>query len=138
MPRVTALLFVAVLMVAGGCSGIGARAPPTTPTGTAPSASPTGPPTVTPATDLPCAGDDPEKGTELLSVGPVSDATARQVTAGKRADFRELTPERRAVFLAALARDCNLVQSTFRFHDDDRVEYVLYDGSWYFLRVSVV
>jgi len=138
MPRAI-FLAVALLVVLVGCAGLGERAPSPTTTETAPSTTTmsTGSTTTT-TPEWSCVGEDPPKGTNMLSISPSSAETAKQINDNQRAKFKNLTVEQRKVFLEALGRDCNLVQSVFQFNNNDRVKYVRYDESWYYLRVSIV
>lgn len=81
---------------------------------------------------------DPQTGDELVSVTQVNESTAMRANASKRATFENLTDAQQAVFLEALRCDCNVEQDVFHFSNKSRVEYVRYDGTWYFVRVSVV
>jgi hypothetical protein len=83
-------------------------------------------------------GDDPRPGDELVSVVAVNESVAMRANASARAAFGNLTDDQQAVFREALECDCNVEQDAFHFDDKRRVEYVRYDGAWYFVRVSIV
>jgi|GEM_PF-2874495 len=82
--------------------------------------------------------DDPEKGDNLLSLSAVPNSTAENASAHEKANFSALSAAQREVFLEAHDCDCNVEQSVFRFNDKDRIQYVRYEGQWYFLRVTIV
>ena len=82
--------------------------------------------------------EGPQKGDNLLSVSRVDNSTAMQANKSKRASFSEFNESQQEVFLKAYNCSCNVNQVVFTFNDKDRVEYVQYDGDWYFLRVTIV
>lgn len=107
---------IALVVLVAGCAGVAPDAQATT--------------TAT--------GDDPQPGDELVSLMQVNESVAMQANASKRAAFGNLTDDQQAVFLEAHQCDCNVEQDVFHFSDKSRVEYVRYDGAWYFVRVTVV
>ncbi|WP_158055867.1 hypothetical protein [Halorussus halophilus] len=125
------LLFVLVLssVVLAGCAG--------SQSGTTTTASTTAS-TTTETTATATTSDEPETGDNLLSVSQAEDSTAMKVNESKRANFSDLDEDQRVVFRKAHNCSCNVQQDVFVFNDKDRIEYVKYDGQWYFVRVSAV
>lgn len=115
LPRGVAGIVVAVGVLVAGCAGV-APDPGATTTGS----------------------DDPRPGDELVSVTQVNESVAMRANASSRAAFGNLTDAQQAVFREALRCDCNVNQDVFHFGDKRRVQYVRYDGIWYFVRVSIV
>ena len=113
-----------------------------TPTGTTTAtATPTETATTTTTTTTETTPDttgEPQKGDNLLSVTAVDTDTVEAINESVKADFSELSDTQQAVFLDAHDCDCNVNQDVFRFNDEDQIEYVRYEGQWYFLRVSIV
>lgn len=82
---------------------------------------------------------DPEKGDQFLSVSRLNESQAMRWNASKRATFGNLSEERQQVVEEAIECDCNVeLDGEFSFHDKARVDVVEYDGTYYFLRVSIV
>ena len=96
--------------------------------------------TATAIADTPAATDaEPRKGDQFLSVSRLNESQAMQWNASKRASFGSLSEERQQVVKEALQCDCNVeLDGEFSFHDKARVEVVKYEGTYYFLRVSIV
>lgn len=120
--------FLVVNSALAGCANLSG--------GTTTTATPTETTTTTGTT--PDTTGAPQKGDTLLSVSAVDNDTAEAVTESAKANFSELSDTQQGVFLEAHECDCNSNQDVFRFSDTDRIEYVRYEGQWYFLRVSIV
>lgn len=95
-------------------------------------------PTTATTTETTTTTDTPEKGDNLLSVSKVNESTAMKVNESKREPFSSLNESQQDVFLKAYNCSCNVEQGVFKFNDKDRIEYVKYEGQWYYLRVSMV
>ncbi|MFC4448955.1 hypothetical protein [Halorussus aquaticus] len=96
--------------------------------------------TKTPTQTTPATTDDePQKGDQFLSVSSLDESRAMQWNASKRAAFENLSDERQRVVRRAIECDCNVeLSGEFSFYDKERVEVVEDDGTYYFLRVSIV
>jgi hypothetical protein len=147
MRTVLATALVA-LVVSAGCAGTYrvseeppenvttvAESPTTTETSTStPTRTTTSVQTLVETTD-----SEPQKGDQLLSASELNESQALTWNASKRATFDNLSAERQRVVKRAIECDCNVaLDGEFSFHDKDRVEVVNYDGTYYFLRVTVV
>ncbi|MFB6154446.1 MAG: hypothetical protein ABEJ22_01025 [Haloferacaceae archaeon] len=127
------LSLLSLLVVSGvtlaGCTGArgGAAASATTPTTERTTTTPTE-----------TTSDEPQKGDNLLSLSEVGDETAMDADAGERANFSALDSTQRDAFLRAYNCSCTVAQETFRYNDHGRIEYVRYEGQWYYLRVAIV
>lgn len=134
--RVVLIGVVGVVLLAG-CTG-------TTPSSTTTTSTPTSTTTATPTTITTTTTvaafptHDPATGDNLLSVSEVSAETAMKVNASQRATFENLTTGKQRAIDEALTCDCNVEQHAFTFNDKDRIRYVKYNGTWYYLRVAVV
>lgn len=130
--RVLLLSIVAVSGIAlAGCAGTQGDAPTTIETVT----TTPDPLTVTTTATPPST---PEKGDNLLSVMKVNSSTAMEANDSKRATFSALNQSQQEAFLRAYKCSCNVNQNVFQFNDKDRIEYVRYEGQWYYLRVTIV
>jgi len=143
MRTATVLICAAALLLAG-CAGApaGGSAPGANTTETTTAATDTSPKTEATTTTettstTTTTADDPDYGDNLLSLSAVPNSTAENVSAEEKANFTELTSAQRDVFLEA-RREGQVNQDVFRFNDEDRIEYVRYEGQWYFLRVAIV
>ncbi|MFC7201944.1 hypothetical protein ACFQJC_00300 [Haloferax namakaokahaiae] len=133
-------LLVTAMVLLSGCSGAPSEAPAMTSaqltTTTATTASETTALATSPPT--PTTTGEPQHGDNLLYTTEVNASSAMAADASKRADFTELTAAQQALFNQTYNCSCYVVQEEFRFNDDDRIEYVNYEGRWYFLRVAIV
>lgn len=136
-PRLVLLtLLVASGAMIAGCNTIQGGVTTTTDmsTGTVTTTSTPTTTTSTPTTTT----STPKEGDNLLAVSSVNNSTAMEVNQSKRANFSELDSDQQDVFLEAHNCSCNVNQNIFEFNDKDRIEYVKYEGQWYYLRVSAV
>ena len=135
----TALLtaFLVLNIALAGCAALSGEQPPTTEPTTTPAPTTTTPTTTTAETTTETTSE-PEKGDNLLAVSAVANDTVESVNASKKANFTELNETQQDVFLEAHECDCNVNQDVFTFNDKDRIEYVHYEGQWYYLRVTAV
>ena len=137
-PRTGLLTAVLVVNIAlAGCAALSGEQPPTTEPTTTPAPT-TSTSTTTASETTPDTTGEPKKGDNLLAVSAVDNDTVEPVNASKKADFSELNDTQQEVFLEAYECDCNVNQDVFTFNDKDRIEYVHYEGQWYFLRVTAV
>jgi hypothetical protein len=80
-----------------------------------------------------------EKGDELLSASELNESQAMQFDASERADFGNLSETRRQVVKRTIECDCNVeLDGEFDYHDEERIEVVKYDGTYYYLRITIV
>ena len=136
-PRIALLTAFLLMNVAlAGCANFSGGE--TTTTAPTTSATATTAETNTATTTTTETSNEPQKGDNLLAVSAMDNDTVEAVNASKRANFSELSETQQEVFLEANECDCNVNQDVFRFNDKDRIEYVRYEGQWYFLRVSIV
>jgi|APHM01.1.fsa_nt_gi hypothetical protein len=81
---------------------------------------------------------DSQGGFDAFSLQDVNESIAFRADESERASFANLTDAQQELFLQALECDCNIKQEVFRFNDKERIRYVEYNGSWYYLRVAIV
>lgn len=128
--------FLVLNIVLAGCATLSGEQPPTTEPTTTPA--PTTTTTTTTVETTTETTSEPETGDNLLAVSAVENDTVESVNASKKANFSELNDTQQEVFLEAYECDCNVNQDVFTFNDKDRIEYVHYEGQWYYLRVTAV
>lgn len=139
MRTILAIALLGLAVVAGctapapdGATGTTVETPTDTATTPATTATET-----TPATTE--TDSEPRTGDQLLSATEISEAEAAEWNASRRADFADLSTERRAVVREAVDCDCNVaLDGEFSFYDKERVAVVSYDGQHYYLRVAIV
>ena len=138
-PRTVLLTaFLVVNISLAGCAALSGEQPPTTDATTTPAPTTTTTTTTTTTETTPDTTGEPETGDNLLAVSAVDNDTVESVNASKKVDFSELNDTQQEVFLEAYECDCNVNQDVFTFNNKDRIEYVHYEGQWYYLRVTAV
>jgi hypothetical protein len=128
------------LVVSAGCAGP-AGDDPTETTVESPETTSEDPETTTAtrSTQATTTASEPQKGDQLLSVSELNESQAKKFDASKRVAFENLSEERQQVVKQAIECDCNVeLDDEFDFNNEDRIEVVYYDGTYYFLRVSIV
>lgn len=133
---------VVFVVFSAGCAGLAedttqstTMAPTSSETTATPTATTT---TMGVASSMSSTIDRPDKGDNLLSLTRVNESTAMTVNLSQRASVGNLTDAQREVVHEALNCDCNVNQEVFTFNDEDRLQYVTYNGTWYYLRVAIV
>jgi hypothetical protein len=149
MRRAFPALVAVALVLAAGCLG-GGTGPgdadttdaPATTTAEADQLTPTEPPTTT--SDRQRTTKQFPYGTEFVSVDPLANQSRGNVSKDGYVAFGTLTEREQTVFLQALEDgdqtfypDGDRV-NPFGFNDDDRPQFVRYEGTWYYVRVAVV
>lgn len=148
MRRSLPVVAVLVLTLTAGCLG-GGTAPATD--------TPDGPPSTDTATDTPTATPPPTTtserrrttmeypyGTEFVSVDPLDDQRRGNVSKQGFVAFGNLSEREQTVFLRALETGDRTFRpdsgrvNPFGFNDDDRPQFVRYEGTWYYVQVAIV
>lgn len=136
----TALVVVLILglVALSGCIAAPNEVSTSTATRTTTSAIPKATETTTVAPTTTQTTEEPQYGDNLLYTSEVNASSAMAADTNKRANFSELNAAQQALFNQTYNCSCYVVQEEFTFNDDSRIEYVNYEGQWYFLRVAIV
>lgn len=142
-PSIWRGVLLATLVLTAGCLGqpqetvtVDPTASPTT-TETEP-AGPTTDLTTTETLPAPLGDEDPDYGTQLLQPSTIDREIALSAAESKRSAFENLSSDQREAFELAMECECSVKQTAFSFYNKDRIEYVRYEGTWYFARVAIV
>ena len=92
-----------------------------------------------------CVGTSPQSGSaapttappsgEVLTVSKADQTRAAEQPAAAKANFSELSADRQDEFVSALEED---VREPTAWGPGTDIEYVRYDGTWYFVTVVIV
>ncbi|MFB6071936.1 MAG: hypothetical protein ABEJ88_03115 [Halobacterium sp.] len=142
-----AVVALAVLVAASGCTGVGGTNPvdtaetTVTTTETAQATTATDASTTTDAPET--TGDAPPKGTQFVQVSALENQSSyREWPDAQAVRFETLSEPRKDAFVDALRNGSVRFEPNedppFSYYDDDRPRVVKYDDTWYYVRVLVV
>lgn len=100
-------------------------------------------PTLTTTTTTPTTEESsPAKGTMYLSVVRLENQSSyREWSADERAQLRELPDDKREEVLTVLKEGAGQTQirtDAWSYYNEGRVKVVKYNGTWYYVRISIV